>query len=135
MNKKVVLGILLALLLVLTIPMVASAQEDEEPDLVRFTLVNDTVDPMALYLNAPGEFFYFYVWPESTRVFTVPEGQYTHTTWSCGQYASGTVDLSRQLELRFPSCKLAPANPGEPSLEKIWLGDGTPNSHWQYQID
>lgn len=136
MNKKIILGILLALMLTLSLMTTgAFAQEEEPPDLVRFTIQNQTGERLAMYLNAEGLFYYFNLDPDTTRIFTVPREAYTHTTYTCGQYIEGTVDLNRQLELIFPSCSMEPVNLGEPSIEKVYLGVDIPNSKWQFQID
>ncbi len=135
MTKKSMYGVLLALLIALTVMTSGVLAQEEAPDLVRLTVDNRTDETLAISLSAEGLFFYLPVDPESTRVFTVPRGDYSHTTYACSKSVSGTMDLSRQLELIFPSCFEAPANQGEPSIEKIYLSNDAPNSKWQFQID
>ena len=81
--------------------------------------------------------FFLTIDAETEKIFTVPPADYNHSTYACEKTATGVagyqpaarVDI---LSLPYP----IPVNLGEPSIEKIFMGDDdVPNSKWQFQID
>lgn len=132
-TKRFLVSLLLVLMAVLLLTTAAAAQE--EVDRVRLTVDNRTDQPVALSLTGPEARYYLVVAAGSERVFTVVRDEYTHITLACGQTASGTVDISRQLFLNFTSCDVEPANQGEPGMEKIFLTESPTKQNWQFQYE
>jgi hypothetical protein len=119
MKKTIlVLAVTIALLAVAFIP--AFAAEEDGPDLVRLTLANDFV----YYLAAPAG---------GTVVYTVERGVYDRMTMACGLTATGELDLSGQVRLKFTSCYREAPNEGEPGQEKVSLHDSPTGIMWRYQ--
>lgn len=135
MNKKLTISILLALLLTFAIISTAALAQEDELDLVRLTIDNRTDQPLTLAMTGMDSGFYLTVRADSLVIYTVPRGTYRHTTYACGETASGDLDMSRQLKLVFPTCYYEPSNHGTPSIEKIFLPNPPPSVHWQYQLD
>jgi hypothetical protein len=127
------LALVLLLSLVIGILTVSAAEDD----LVGLTIKNRTDRFVFIsLLSTDGSAVYFLAVPsEDSRTFTVPREVYSHTTVACGETAIGTLDVTRFTTLTFTPCGKAPANPGEPSIEKIHLFDSPEKSGFSYQID
>ena len=143
MQKKLILTVVLLLVATLAFASVAMAQgTDEEPDLVLFEVRNrtDQIVSIVLTLTDPSTEGVVFasaltVSANTTQSFTVPRGTYDHTTYACDESASGTLDLTRQTRLIFVQCNKDVAHQGEPGMEKVSLGQGTPSGrHFGYQI-
>ncbi len=140
MKKNTLFAIIMALLLTFTlattVAFAADDDTDEAPDLVRLTIQNRTDKVIYLTLKGEEANFFLTIEADTVKVFTVPPDDYEHTTYACEKTATGVVDINRQLELIFSPCHINPVNLGEPSIEKIFMGDDdVPNSKWQFQID
>lgn len=139
MNKKFRLAVLLALVASLVLASAAFAQDEDTTDnLIRLEIRNRTDQVISMVLTFTGtgeedeEAFTAFVQALSvsagaTRVFTVPRGLYDHTTFSCGETHSGTLDLTRQVRLTFVPCGREVPNQGEPTQEKVSLTEETPS--------
>jgi hypothetical protein len=130
------LPIVLALTLLVSLlmgVMVVSAQ-DEEPDLVVLELINKSGDNVSLSLISGGIAYFLPVAVDETAIFTVERLVYTQTTFACGGTATGTVDVTTQVTLVFTSCFGAPANFGEPTIEKIQIEFPPEGVDWRYQL-
>lgn len=132
-TKSYFVSLLLVLMALLLLTTAAAAQE--EPDRVRLTIDNRTDQVVALSLTGPEARYYLAVAAGTKQIFTVVRDEYTHITLACGQTATGTVDISRQLQLNFTSCYVQPANQGEPGIEKIFLTESPTKTQWQYQYN
>jgi hypothetical protein len=102
--------------------------------LTRLTIVNRTDQNVALSLIGSKGTFYLPVAPGTTRVFTLDREVYKHTTFACGKSETGTVDMSTQLRLVFPSC-YGESNNGAPTLEKVKLNGGSRGKAYRYQLN
>jgi hypothetical protein len=122
------------LISLLTGVMVASAQ-DEEPDLVVLELINKSGDSASLSLLSGGTVYYLAVGVDETRIYTIERGVYTQTTFACGGSGEGTLDASSQVTLVFTSCFGAPANFGEPTIEKVQIEFPPEGFDWRYQLN
>jgi hypothetical protein len=134
--KKFILAFTLVLALALLLAPMAFAQE-EEPVLFRVDIRNQTDQTVSLSLVGTDVFaaYALVVGPDSSRVFTVREGNYTHSTFACGESATGTLDVTQQLRLVFTPCFGSATNAGEPTIEKIHLNDAPDGAFWRYQYD
>jgi len=112
MKKTIlVLAVTIALLAVAFIP--AFAAEEDGPDLVRLTMINGTDGTVSLTLA--NDFVYYLAAPAGgTVVYTVERGVYDRMTMACGLTATGELDLSGQVRLKFTSCYREAPNEGEP---------------------
>ena len=130
MKKTVVLVMMLiAILLVSVIPALAA---EDEPDLVRLTVMNKTDGKVFLQLN--GENAYFLTIPAgATSLFTVEREEFVRQTWACGAYGKGLLDMSSQVKLVFTACGFEAPNAGEPTQEKVSLFDSPDGLYWRYQ--
>ncbi|HZD56518.1 MAG TPA: hypothetical protein VE136_07340 [Anaerolineales bacterium] len=102
--------------------------------LARLTIINRTDQNVALSLIGSKGTFYLPVAPGTTRVFTLDREVYKHTTFACGKSETGTVDMSTQLRLVFPSCFGNLPNNGAPTLEKVQLNGGDRGEAYRYQF-
>jgi len=131
MKKTIlVLAVTIALLAIAFIP--AFAAEEDGPDLVRLTMINGTDGTVSLTLA--NEFVYYLAAPAGgTVVYTVERGVYDRMTMACGLTATGELDLSGQVRLKFTSCYREAPNEGEPGQEKVSLHDSPTGIMWRYQ--
>lgn len=120
---------LVAILLVGIIPAVAA---EDEPDLVRLTVMNQTGGTIYLQLNGTN-LYYLTIPAGATSLFTVEKGEYIRQTWACSLHAQGTLDLSSQVKLNFTPCDQEAVNAGEPTQEKVSLYDSPTSTLWRYQ--
>lgn len=88
-------------------------------------LVGDTGLPTYV-LNVPAG---------SERLFTIQPGVYAHTTFACGDSATGTLVVDKQLRFTFTSCYSEAPNAGEPSMEKINIPKTPDGIMWLFQYD
>lgn len=129
MLRKTTLALTLVILVALAVAVFsAAAQEDK----VGLTLINRSDQPVTLTLSSGDVYYYLYVPADTTRQFTVDRMEYTHNTFSCGNAASGTLDVSSQTRLVFTRCELSAPNAGEPSQEKIHVDDSPGGFNWYY---
>ncbi|MEJ2263879.1 MAG: hypothetical protein P8X95_10570 [Anaerolineales bacterium] len=130
MNRTRVLILVIALVAALIIVTAVSAASK----LARLTIINRTDQNVALSLIGSSGTFYLPVAPGTTRVFTLEREVYKHTTFACGKSETGTVDMSTQLRLVFPSC-YGDTNNGAPTLEKVKLNGGDRGKAYRYQFN
>ena len=130
--KKTILVLVVTLVLLAAAFLPAFAAEEDGPDLVRLTMINDTDGTVTLTL-ANGFVYYLAAPVGGTVVYTVERGVYDRMTMACGLTASGTLDLSGQLKLRFVPCYSEAPNEGEPGQEKVSLHDSPTGIMWRYQ--
>jgi hypothetical protein len=143
MQKKLMLAVVLLLVATLAFASVAWAQDEDEPVLARLEVRNRTGQPVSIVLvltdpETEGDVFAsaLTVSAGTTRTFTVPKGQYDHTTFACGESANGTLDLTRQTRLIFVQCNKEVTHQGEPTMEKVNLDQETPSGiNFGYKID
>lgn len=134
MKKKMILISMMVLVIALSLS-AGTAFAQEEPDLVPFKITNDTDQDLFITLVGEGTFYGLPVGPNSSRTFTVLRGTYDHNTFACGESATGTVDMSRQLRLTFTPCAGKAPNEGAPSIEKAHLTDSPTGKAWQFHWD
>lgn len=134
MKRSLSVTLFFALLLALSPLFAVSAQEDAEPihKLVVHNLTDQNVSLLLVARDGPGSIG-LSVGPGVERLFTVREGTYTQLTVSCGESASGTLDVFQQLRLVFTPCPGTAPNQGEPTMEKIHVGDSPSGKLWRYQ--
>lgn len=130
MKKIPVLIIILVLVGALILVGVVSAKTK----LTRLEIINRTDQNVAISLFGESGSFYLPVAPGTTRVFTVEREVYDQTTFSCGKSESGTVDMSTQLRLVFPTCYGDLPNPGAPTLEKVKLNGHDKSDAYRYHL-
>ena len=130
MKKTIVLALMLvAILFVGIIPAMAA---EDEPDLVRLTVINKTDGKVFLQLNGTNAHF-MTIPAGATSVFTVEREEFVRQTWACGLYGKGTLDMSSQVKLNFTPCGIGAVNSGEPTQEKVSLYDSPGGMYWRYQ--
>lgn len=138
--KKKLLTILLVVVMLLVTVIPAFAQDDE-PDRVPLRIINRTGSLVTLTLNGDDTgSHYFLAVPGSTlgeveSTFTIDRDTYSQITLVCGSTLNGTLNASAQVRLVFVNCSRAPANPGEPTQQKISAGEPPPNPYFVYQHD
>jgi hypothetical protein len=137
-KKLLILTVVFVMLLVTVIPAFA---QDDEPDRVPLRVINRTGSVVTLTLNGDETgSHYFLAIPGSSfgeveTTFTIDRDTYSQVTLVCGGTLTGTLDASAQLRLVFVNCSRAPANPGEPTQQKISAGEPPPNPFFVYQHD
>jgi len=136
MKGKLLLALVFVLVLSLALSSVAFGQDEEEV-LFRVDVRNNTDQLVTLSLVAQEGFtaYVLNVSAGASQVFTIKEGTYNHTTFACGDSATGTVAVTQQLRLVFTPCFGDAVNAGEPTLEKIQLPDVPEGGNWKYQFD
>lgn len=101
-------------------PALAAADEKSGP--VGLTIENRSSGFVYLWLEGPS-FYYLFVKPGETKVFTVMRGEYFQTVGACGDTASHIVDLNKQTRMIMPVCganaKQAGTSPYVVDLSKI----------------
>ena len=130
MKKPMIL--LLALLVALFVA-VAPALAQEEPDLVKLWVVNDTDSPLWISLSGTGANYYLTVADGTTRTFTVERMMYDMRSSACGQQVNGTLDMSTQVHVRYLPCWGSLTNFGEPTKEVVNLL-APPPQLWKFQF-
>ncbi len=75
-------------------------------DLVKFNMINESNQPVYLYLTGDaGQFYYFYGLAGETKAYTPERGEYTYTMTTCGATTSGTIDLTKyKTDFVVPTC-------------------------------
>ncbi len=131
MKKTNILIVILALLVALILVTAVSAKSK----LTRLEIINRTDQNVAISLVGESGTFYLPVAPGTTRVFTLDREVYKQTTFSCGKSQGGTVDLSTQLRLVFPTCYGDLPNSGAPTLEKVKLNGEKRGDLYRYQLN
>jgi len=136
MKRNLLRIIVLALFVSLALVSVALAQDEEEP-LFRVDIRNNTDQMVTLVLiGENGLPTYALNVPAGTdQLFTVREGVYAHTTFACGDSASGTLNVRQQLRFNFTPCFGDAPNAGEPSLEKIHIPETPDGIMWLFQYE
>lgn len=134
MKKKTILICIMVLMIALALT-VGTALAQEEEDLVPIKIENRTDQDLFITLVGEETFYGLPVGPNSSRTFSVRRGLYDQTTFACGESATGTVDMFRQLRLVFSPCGGAAPNEGAPSIEKVHLTDSPTGKAWQFQWD
>ena len=130
MKKTIVLVLMIVAILFMGI--VPALAAEDEPDLVRLTVINKTDGKVFLQLN--GENAYFLTIPAgATSLFTVEREEFVRQTWACGAYGKGFLDMSSQVKLVFTPCGFEAPNAGEPTQEKVSLFDSPDGLYWRYQ--
>lgn len=134
MKRSLLLTLVLILLLALLPLSVVFAQEDAEAihKLVIHNLSDQSVSLALVRRDGPGGYV-LNVGPGAERVFTVREGTYSQRTISCGETATGTLEVFQQLRLVFTPCPGTASNSGEPTMEKIHLDDSPSGILWHFQ--
>lgn len=103
--------------------------------LTRLEIINKTDRSVGISLIGERGAFFLPVGPSSTRVFTLEREVYQHTTFACDKSETGSLDLSTQVRLVFPTCFGDLPNPGAPTLEKVQLNGGTRGEEYRYHLD
>ena len=133
MNKKTVIFIVVILVFTVFLAVVIPAYAGSaNKKLVRLKLINQSDQPVYLQLNG-AQFYYLTVNPKTTKTFTVMPGIYSRTTWACGAFAIGTLNMSSQVKLNFIPCDRYAPNQGEPTMEKVSLFDSPTGVKMRYQ--
>ena len=132
--------LLIALALVLAFSLVfatTALAQDEDEEIVRFRVeIRNRTDENVFVTLVGTDVFAGYllaVAPGSERVFTVREGNYTHTTFACGESAEGTLAVTQQLRFVFTPCFGPAPNQGAPTIEKIHLTDSPEGREWFFK--
>jgi hypothetical protein len=135
MFKKTFLALVLSLVLVLAFSVVIASAKDDDGNLKRLTIRNNSENFLSIVLTSQDGSRTYALWTPAgeERIFTIPEGMYDRTTYACNLSESGTLNFFRQTRLVFNSCSGSPPNWGEPSLEKISLEDIPDNKEFQYR--
>jgi hypothetical protein len=105
-NKRTILVIFIVLasvLLIAAVPVNQGLNQLDKSALVRLTIENRTTDYVTLKLDGPA-FYYLYVKPGETRIYTPMRGEYSYVLYSCGVFVNGTLDLSKQHKIVSPAC-------------------------------
>lgn len=139
MKKKLLIVTLVVIMLfAFTLPAFA---QDDEPDRVPLRVINRTGSLVTLTLNGDdtGSHYFLAVPGSSTGEveanFTIDRDTYSQITLVCGTTLTGSLDASAQVRLVFVNCSRGPANPGEPTQQKIAASEPPPNPHFVYQHD
>jgi hypothetical protein len=137
MKRNLLLALVLVLAIALLLTTAAFAQEEEEPVLFRVDIRNQSDQTVSITLVGTDVFkaYVLAVGPGGSQVFTVQEGNYDHTTFACGESATGSLDVSQVLRLTFTPCFGDAVNSGEPTIEKIHLTDAPSGKLYRYQFD
>ena len=130
MKKTIVQTMIIVTILFMGV--VPAMAAEDEPDLVRLTVINKTDGKVFLQLNATNAHF-MTIPAGETSIFTVEREDYVRQTWACGLYAKGTLDMSSQVKLVFTRCGYKAPNAGEPTQEKVSLYDSPSGLYWRYQ--
>ena len=126
--------ILILVLLVTLFVVVAPALAQNEPDLVRLVVANETDGEIWISLAGEGTTHYLAIADGTTRSFTVDRGMYDMQSSVCGMQVKGTIDLSTQVRLRFLPCWGSLSNFGEPTREVVNLLSPPPQL-WRFQFN
>jgi hypothetical protein len=126
--------ILILVLLVTLFVAVAPALAQDEPDLVRFVVDNQTDGEVIISLAGQGVTYYLAVADGTTRTFTVERGMYDMHSSACATPVQGTLDASTQVRLRFLPCWGSLSNFGEPTREVVNLL-APPPQLWRFQFN
>ena len=134
MKKKTILILGIVLLAALAISVVSASAAG---DLVGLTIKNRTDQVVWVSLLSPDNVYVY--WLEvpagETMSYTVPRAIYDHITVACGKTATGSVDIRKLTTLVFTKCGSKPPNPGERSIEKVYLYDSPDRGDFNYQFD
>jgi hypothetical protein len=128
--KKIKYALLFTLVAALFL---ATAMAIAREDLARVEIINKTDGPVTLVLIGERDSYALNVEAETTKIFTVEREIYSHTTYSCGDSQTGTVDMTTQIRLVFTRCYGDAPNQGEPSQEKVHIPDSPDGMHWYYK--
>ena len=134
MNKKLIAMVVFVLIVALSIVTIIAVAKTE---LARFEVKNKTDQPASISLTSGDTFYYLTVAPNTTKVFTVERLVYNHTTWSCDNTDSGTLNIETYMHLTFTRCDRKAPNKGERGMEKVHIDDapyGT-NNRYTYKND
>jgi hypothetical protein len=135
MKRKLFPAMVMVLTLSLILTTATLAQNDSQGKLYPVEIRNRGDQPVNLFLlGTESSGVYSLTIPaESTKKFTLKKDVYNHTTFACGEFDSGTLDVSRQLRLIFTPCTGAAPNAGEPTMEKIHLSDTPQGKNWLFK--
>ena len=135
MKRKLFSAIVLVLMVALILTTITFAQDGVEGKLFPVEIRNRTDQPVSLVLSGTqGARPYSLTVPaDSTQKFTLQGNVYNHTTFACGESATGTLDVSKQLRLVFTRCFGDAPNWGEPTMEKVHLRDAPQGKKWLFQ--
>jgi hypothetical protein len=104
--KIILIGILAIMLLSAAMPLPPSylkAPAAAPSDLVRLTIINKSSGPVYMWLSGPS-FYYFVVGSGDQADYTIKRGVYSQSVRACGDYATQTVDLTKQTTMIMPVC-------------------------------
>ncbi len=75
-------------------------------DLVKFNMINESNQPVYLYMNGDdGQFYYFFALAGETKAYTPERGEYSYTMTTCGTTTSGTIDVTKyKTDFVVPKC-------------------------------
>ncbi len=134
MNKKLLVFAIFVLMIVLSLATIIAVAKT---DLARLEVINKTDQPVSISLLNENAFYYLTVSAGTTKIFTVERLVYDQTIWSCGETASGTVDLTTYVKLTFTKCDGKAPNNGEPGMEKVHIDDAPygVGNHFEYEND
>lgn len=122
MKKTILFSLILVMIATLAFSTFSAAAAWN--DMLRVTIINRTKGLVYVSLLPKKDatvVYYMDVLPGTTETFTVPVGQYTHTSYACSKTAYGSMNLRHQVTLVFTPCGSEPPNSGERGIEKIFL--------------
>lgn len=135
MKRRFLYTIVLILTLVLGLAPSTLAKNNGGDELFPIEIKNRSDQPVNLVLlgTERSGIYSLTIPANTTKKFTLLEDVYNHTTYACGDSATGKLDVSRQLLLVFTQCIGSAPNSGEPSMEKVHLSDAPKGKEWFYQ--
>jgi hypothetical protein len=135
MKRNLFFALVMVLMFSLILTTITFAQNGDEGKLHPIEIRNRTDQPVNLVLlgTEGGGVYSLTVPADTTKKFTLQKDLYNHTTFACGEFASGTLDVSKQLRLVFTRCFGEASNPGEPTMEKVHLSDTPQGINWLFQ--
>jgi hypothetical protein len=121
-NKRAIQGIIFLILAVaLVVATIPQQSVSAKSDLVRLTIKNNSDKPVTMKLTGPA-YYYFYVKPGQTAIYTPQRGVYDYTFTSCGTSLTGELDLSRHKTMDVPPCG-SKASTGDGPDDTVDVGD------------
>ena len=143
--KKISFVILMVF--VASIFLMAAAPATNTLPLARLTVINKTGETVNIGLDSVvvGDNTVYYLTSEgydyNESIWTVERDVYNRTTWACGASRKGTLDITTNVRLTFPSCYNQAmymadgpwANQGEPTMEKVHLKSSPWGVWYRYQ--
>jgi hypothetical protein len=138
MKKKLFITLMV---IVLLLAAVVPALAQSEPDRVSLTIINKTGGLVTLSMTGDTTSTHYFLAVSggengyNEAFYTVDRDTYQQVTYACGITSPGTLDATIQVKLVFVACDRALSTNGEPSQQKISLGESPPSPDYFYQFD